>query len=186
MRMKLAITMVAAAAFAAAFVSADDTKKDRKARGKEDHKHEAGDAPASRDAKFRSWDKDGDGALSRDEYPGHPGNFRALDANHDGLLTRAEFLAREGVAEQAYESEKVVPDYDYDDYDDDAAVLTKDVLTKDALARSSALAGFRKKDRNGDDMLTRAEYGDRRTFRRVDRNRDGRISYAEFRNPPPR
>ena len=32
--------------------------------------------------------------------------------------------------------------------------------------------------RNG--RLTRAEYGDSRTFRRADSNRDGRISYQEF------
>ncbi len=149
----------------------------------------AGAASAQdRASRFNERDGNRDGVLSPHEYQttgGHPGNFRALDANHDGLLTRAEFLGREGVAEQAYESEKVVPDYDYDDYDD-GAVLKKDVLTKDALTRSPALAGFRNKDRNGDGTLTRAEYGDRRTFRRVDRNRDGRISYDEFRNPPPR
>ena len=139
----------------------------------------AGVASADRGDRFVQRDGDGDGVLTLHEYQstgGHPGNFRALDLNGDGVLTEGEFVGRAGVSEQsAYEAVKVHP-------------RNPDVLVKDrvrgAIARragqSRKVGTFDARDWNGDGVLTRAEYGDARTFRSVDRNRDGRITWQEF------
>jgi len=150
-----------------------------------------------RSARFTERDANGDGVLTSHEYQatgGHPGNFRALDANGDGQLTRGEFLGREGVQEQVYdyrvykEDNRVYRD-DNRVYKDDASRARRrgesvkvspgvsgnaDVLSK------RTRDAFSVKDRNRDGRLTRAEYGDSRTFRRADSNRDRRISYQEF------
>ena len=104
MRLKMAITMLAAAAFAAAdVVSADGDGRPppgtrRPGQGARRSTATARTAAASRDAKFRAWDKDGNGSLSRGEYPGHPGNFRALDTDNDGALSFDGVPAPRGAA----------------------------------------------------------------------------------------
>ena len=101
--MKIVMTMLAVAALAAgpSFVSADgegdgQSRAERRGRGKGHGKHGEKDGAPSRDAKFRAWDRDGDGSISPAEYPGHPGNFRALDSDNDGRLTFEEFQHRAG------------------------------------------------------------------------------------------
>jgi|SRR5688572_10578624 len=155
MRLKMAITMVAGVAFAAAapFVAADAQKTapgHQKAKGKGHAKHEDGDTAASREAKFRSWDKDGSRSLSRGEYPGHPGNFRALDTNNDGALSFEEFQHRAGGGPPA------------------GGVETEE---------------FAAKDHDGSGTLTRAEWPDAFEFDRRDHNRDGVLSRDEYFSP---
>lgn len=157
MRLKMAITMLAAVALAAtaAFVSADGEKTPpgQKAKGKGHAKHVDADddTAASRDAKFRAWDKDGNGSLSRGEYPGHPGNFRALDTDNDGALSFAEFQHRAG----------------------GGAPPSGGAMTEE----------FGAKDHDGSGTLTRAEWPDAFEFDRRDHNRDGVLSRDEYFSP---
>ena len=158
MRLKMAITILAAVAFAGttSFVSAGDDKTapgHQMARGKGHAKHgdpaDEGTA-ASRDAKFRAWDKDGNGSLSRGEYPGHPGNFRALDSNNDGALSFEEFKHRAGGG---------------------------------APGEGTVTEEFAAKDHDGSGTLTRAEWPDAFEFDRRDHNRDGVLSRDEYFSP---
>jgi hypothetical protein len=190
MRLKMAITMVAAVALAgaASFVSADGQEKTapghQKARGKGHAKHaERADeeTAASRDAKFRAWDKDGNGTLSRGEYPGHPGNFRALDSDNDGALTFEEFQHRAGSGAPP-----------------SAGTLTEEFSAKDhdgngTLSRAEWPDAFEfdRRDRNRDGALTRDEYFSPRApaarddeFRRLDTDNDGAVARGEWRGRP--
>jgi Ca2+-binding EF-hand superfamily protein len=157
--------------------------------------------------RFEQRDANGDGVLSHDEYTstgGHPGNFRALDVNGDGVLSRGEFVGRNGAVEAPAYEDQGYDDQVYDDrvYDDRGMVKTGSqgggmVKTNPGVygnggyrkggsaSSSSALEGFRYKDRDRDGRLSREEYAEQRTFNRVDRNRDGWISSNEFLNPPP-
>src|SRR5687768_13905826 len=77
--------------------------------------------PPTREDRFRAWDRDGDGSLSRGEYPGHPGNFRALDVNGDNVLSREEFQHRAGAAAPAED----VDEFGAKDHDRNG-VITRD------------------------------------------------------------
>ena len=149
MRMNVGIAMLAAVAFAAAapVVSADGEKKTN-AKGHAKHDAEDDETAASREAKFRSWDKDGNGSLSRGEYPGHPGNFRALDSDNDGALTFEEFKHRAGggapSGETAMTEEFAAKDHDRN------GTLTR-AEWPDAFE-------FDRRDHNRDGVLTRDEY----------------------------
>lgn len=185
MRLKRAIALVAVAAFAAAvpFVAADDGKTapgHQKARGKGHAKH-GEETAASRDAKFRAWDKDGNGSLSRGEYPGHPGNFRALDTDNDGALSFEEFQHRAGGGAPpgggAMTDEFAAKDHD------GSGTLTR-TEWPDAFE-------FDRRDHNRDGVLSRAEYGSPRApaardeeFRRLDTDNDGVVARGEWRGRP--
>jgi EF hand domain-containing protein len=189
MRLKMATTMVAAVAFAAAapFAAADVGKTSpghQKARGKGHAKHgdrADDDTAASRDAKFRSWDKDGNGSLSRGEYPGHPGNFRALDTDNDGGLSFQEFQHRAGGG---------APPGAGASADEFAA---KDHDGSGTLTRAEWPDGFEfdRRDHNRDGVLSRAEYATPRApvarddeFRRLDTDNDGLLARGEWRGRP--
>jgi Ca2+-binding EF-hand superfamily protein len=135
-----------------------------------------GGAPASREGKFKDWDKNGDGYLQRSEYPGHPGNFRALDADGDGRLSRDEFQHRGG----ARAPENVAPEDAFEGKDHDR----NGKLTRGEWPDTRE---FDRRDHNGDGVLTRDEYYSPREttarddeFRRLDTNNDGYISRAEW------
>jgi Ca2+-binding EF-hand superfamily protein len=184
----MAITILAAVAFATgSSVFADGEKTapgHQKARGKGHAKH--GDNPddgtaASREAKFRSWDKDGNGSLSRGEYPGHPGNFRALDTDNDGALSFEEFQHRAGGGAPP-----------------SGGVMTEEFAAKDhdgsgTLTRAEWPDAFEfdRRDHNRDGVLSRDEYFSPRApaardeeFRRLDTDNDGVVVRGEWRGRP--
>ena len=185
MRLKMAITMVAGVAFAAAvpFVSADVEKTapgHQKAIGKGHAKHGDGETAASREAKFRAWDKDGSRSLSRAEYPGHPGNFRALDTNNDGALSFEEFQHRAGGGAPAGEGE--TEEFAAKDHDGNGTLTRAE--WPDAFE-------FDRRDHNRDGVLTRDEYFSPRApsardeeFRRLDTDNDGVVARGEWRGRP--
>jgi EF hand domain-containing protein len=187
MRLKMAITMLATVAFAATgpFVSADGDKTapgHQKARGRGHAKHgdrADDDTAASRQAKFRAWDKDGNGSLSRGEYPGHPGNFRALDTDNDGALDFEEFQHHAGGGAPL-----------------SGGVMTEEFAAKDhdgngTLSRAEWPDAFDRRDHNRDGVLSRDEYYNPRTpaardeeFRRLDTDNDGVVVRGEWRGRP--
>lgn len=187
MRLKMAMTALATLAFFAAtagFLSADDEKKSpghQKARGRGHAKHGADDGDAaSRDSKFRAWDKDGNGSISRSEYPGHPGNFRALDTDGDGGLSVQEFQHR--AAGGAPSGGPMAEEFAAKDHDG-SGTLTR--------AEWPDRFEFDRRDHNRDGLLTRDEYGNPRTpgahddeFRRLDTDNDGVVSRGEWRGRP--
>jgi len=186
MRLKMAITMLAGVAFAATagLVSADDEKTSpghQKARGKGHAKHADGDDAASRDSTFRAWDRDGNGSISRGEYPGHPGNFRALDTDNDGGLSFEEFQHRASV---------VAPPSGAATTDEFAA---KDHDGSGTLSRAEWPDAFEfdRRDHNRDGLLSRDEYASPRApaarddeFRRLDTDNDGVLARGEWRGRP--
>ncbi|HET7745903.1 MAG TPA: EF-hand domain-containing protein [Vicinamibacteria bacterium] len=137
----------------------------------------AGEMAASREAKFREWDKNGDGSLQKGEYPGHPGNFRALDRDGNGSLSLEEFVHRAGAAAPEAGDAFSAKDHDRDGH----------------ISRSEWPDPweFDRRDRNRDGRLTREEYDNPREvtsrdaeFRKLDANNDGSISRSEWRGQP--
>ena len=202
MRSRTAVMLVVAAAMVAAapLVSAQETRQGKgheKARGKGHAKHGDEAVSASRDDKFRAWDKDGNGSLSRGEYPGHPGNFRALDTNNDGTLTSDEFQHRGGAgAPPAAADEFSAKDHDGNgvvgrgEWPDAAEFDRRDhnrdgVVSRDEYWNprdpSSRDEMFNRSDANNDGVVTRAEWRGRSSaFDSMDTNRDGALSRNEY------
>jgi Ca2+-binding EF-hand superfamily protein len=151
---------------------------------------------AAREAKFRDWDRNRDGRLSENEFPGEEGNFRAMDCNHDGRLNRDEFVYRYECGGRAPAAERT----------DDRAVHLNDEFARldrdyDGIVErwewSRGVGDFRVFDRNGDGRVSRREWTDRYRdgrardrheirFDQLDRNGDGLLSRWEFRGEPMR
>jgi hypothetical protein len=173
MRLKMSITMLAVALFATAgLVSADGEKTEqgaRRGRGKGHEKHRSGeDGAASRDSKFRAWDRDGNGSISPGEYPGHPGNFRALDTDNSGGLTIDEFQHRAGVGAPAGSAR--MPDATPAERDEDFGRLDAD--NDGSIARQEwrgRRSSFDALDGDGNGLVTRDEYRRRSTRSRPNR-----------------
>jgi Ca2+-binding EF-hand superfamily protein len=179
MRMRTAVTWAAAAMLTVvSFARADDDG--RKGREKSRVRGHDEAAAESREAKFRSWDRDGSGAISRSEYPGHPGNFRALDTDNDGQLTYEEFQHHAGAG--APSTGTIADDFTAKDHDGNGMITRAE--WPDAFE-------FDRRDRNRDGLLSREEYFSPREpaagsdeFGRLDTNDDGVIARAEWRGRP--
>jgi Ca2+-binding EF-hand superfamily protein len=166
----------------------------------------AGAQQDERRAEFRSRDRNHDGALTVQEYGGHPGNFRALDRDQDGTLSEEEFVFRDGSGTVGQPPVSPGDDFSRADRNHDR-VLTRqewlgndltwnrlDVDGNDRISREEwdnpldpdSLEGrFASRDRNKDGWLARGEWVDEAyAFERMDRNRDGRVAMDEYRNPP--
>ena len=109
--------------------------------------------------RFVEMDRNGDGAVTRDEWRGSDRSFRAHDWNDDGTLSGDE--VRVGARRQATEG----------DYDP----------ARRPEFRNWTARGFANLDRNDDGRISRAEwYYDREAFIRADRNGDNTLTRAEF------
>jgi Ca2+-binding EF-hand superfamily protein len=148
----------------------------------------------TREAKFRSWDRNRDGMLSESEFTGQPGNFRAMDCNHDGVLTMDEFVHRYECGGKAPASARA----------DDRGVRLSDEFARidrndDGLVTRRewprATREFRAFDRNSDGVVTRREWTDQfgtqraedsrvARFEDLDRNHDGVLSRFELSGEP--
>jgi Ca2+-binding EF-hand superfamily protein len=111
--------------------------------------------------KFQAMDKDGDGKISRSEFPGPRARFDQLDKDSDGYLTREELAG----AIQAKNKAK------------SAANKKGEGNLAEAL-----LERFRAIDKNGDGRLSRDEFpGGPMLFDRLDSDKDGFLNRAELR-----
>jgi Ca2+-binding EF-hand superfamily protein len=153
---------------------------------------------AQLDQQFAQFDRNGDGLITRDEFPADAALFNNLDLNRDGRLTRREI--EQAVPNQAA-LESQVRTYDRngdgiitrDEYPGDAATFDRldrnhDGVLSDAdrqgrgRGRNNAQMRFRGMDRNGDGVITRDEWrGNDNSFQQHDRNGDGVLSGSELR-----
>lgn len=95
------------------------------------------------DRKFAQFDRNRDGAITRDEFPGDAALFQRLDLNRDGAVTRAEVqqaLPNRGALEQQARA--------YDRNGD--GVITRNEFPGNDTA-------FSRLDRNGDGVLSQAD-----------------------------
>jgi Ca2+-binding EF-hand superfamily protein len=110
--------------------------------------------------RFREMDRNRDGRITRDEWPGSDRSFNNHDWNNDGVLSEDEvrFGGRQGSFETA--------DHDPNRFERNLGWTR---------------GNFMAYDHNRDGRLTANEWHfDTETFRRIDRNRDNAISLQEF------
>jgi Ca2+-binding EF-hand superfamily protein len=104
--------------------------------------------------RFRAMDKDGDGKISKDEFPGPAQFFERLDANSDGFVTMQE-----------------------------VARMAREAASPGAPGSGQGAIGDRLQamDKNKDGKISKDEYtGPAQFFDRLDANSDGFISSDEL------
>jgi len=131
-----------------------------KQKNKTKHQSNSGDI-------YSQYDANGDGRISRHEFPADPLLFDRADLNGDGVLSRAE-------AETMARSTNVESELRRLDRNGDGAVSRSEWRgDRDAFDRL---------DRNGDGVLSRADRTNgARRFHGLDRNRDGVVARSEWR-----
>lgn len=158
------------------------------------------------DQQFARFDSNGDGLISRAEFPADPTLFNRLDLNRDGAITRAEVA--QALPDRAA-LERQAQAYDRngdgiitrDEFPGDAAAFDRLDRNRDGVlseadrqgrgkgkgkangnANGNAQMRFRGMDRNGDGVISRDEWrGNDQSFRNHDRNGDGVLSGDELR-----
>jgi len=111
---------------------------------------------------LRRWDRDGDGKVTAEEFPGRDEMFQRLDADKDGALTDADVKAASAKAPRKPGSDRP---------------------GRDRPGKGPAKAGsiIEQQDTDGDGKLTRAEFkGTNEIWRLLDRNGDGWITADEL------
>jgi Ca2+-binding EF-hand superfamily protein len=110
-------------------------------------------------ARFRNMDRNGNGAIEREEWRGNPASFNNLDWNRDGVLSGDEIRSgARGGGRRAAEA----------DFDP-------------AEPETWTAETFSELDRNRDNRITSSEwFHSADYFRRADRNRDGTLTIDEF------
>jgi Ca2+-binding EF-hand superfamily protein len=99
------------------------------------------------DKHFANFDRNGDGVVTRAEFPADASLFAQLDLNRDGLLTRAEVV--QAVPDRA-SAERLARGYDRNG----DGIITRSEFPGNATA-------FSRLDRNGDGVITQADHGKR-------------------------
>jgi Ca2+-binding EF-hand superfamily protein len=121
-----------------------------------------GGASSSNNAppRFQNMDRNGNGAIERDEWKGNPAAFDNLDWNRDGVLSGDEVQAGGGRG-----GGRRAAEIDFDPAD-------PETWTNQT---------FQEFDRNRDNRITSSEwFHSADYFRRADRNRDGALTVDEF------
>ena len=134
---------------------------------------------AAQTGRYRAWDRNNDGAITRAEWRGTPQEFRDRDMNRDGVLSGTE------VEEQDWEESS--ENWDLDTF------MALDRNRNGRIARGEwrgDVTTFRRVDRNGDNQITRAEFlnanagydadMDVTDFSTLDSNYNGRIERREW------
>lgn len=96
------------------------------------------------DEQFARFDRNGDGMISRAEFPADASLFNQLDLNRDGALTRSEVA--QALPDRAA-AERLARGYDRNG----DGVITRDEFPGNDNA-------FRRLDRNGDGVLSQADH----------------------------
>lgn len=162
----------------------------------------ADDSPV--DAAFKRLDRDGDGAVTFDEFvQASDERLRGMDANGDGNIGRDEFLAHHA-AEAERRIERILAEFDKKktgrlaladlagrgaqrlaacDADKDGTVTRAEYLDcRRRLAERWSQRIFAKYDKNGDGFIDRAERvaALKDFFARLDADGDGKVVREEF------
>ena len=138
------------------------------------------DAAAQDMTRYRSWDRNNDGVITRAEWRGTMQEFRSLDWNRDGVLSGDEIWTTE--------STDLWPTITFDELDRN---------NDGRLARGEwrgDRAEFLRVDRNGDNHISRGEFANANAgdsalapddFDSMDVDGSGRIERAEWRGTRP-
>jgi Ca2+-binding EF-hand superfamily protein len=191
--MKMTKTMTAAALAVAMITAPAALAKNGKQKNKAKHgQHDSQIAQG-----FARFDANGDGLISRSEFPADPLLFDRLDANRDNVLSQSEArqfansgdLEREARRLDLNRDGMVSRDewrgdwntFDQLDRNDDGVISQAD-RARNGRVRTDSGNRFRGMDRNSDGRITRSEWrGNDTSFRNQDRNRDGVLSGSELR-----
>lgn len=166
-------------------------KKRKEIRGRE----QRGDglAGGARDRIYKmlqKMDKNGDNAVSREEWTGRPEMFDRVDRNKDGVLD-AKDRQRAGKDDKAAFNEAIKKRFDAMDKDADGALSPDELQRPDALARldgdGDGTVSFEEFKSFASRMRGRDNRGGRRgralteqQLRRFDRDGDGKVVRDEF------
>lgn len=138
---------------------------------------------------FRAVDRDQDGRVSPDEFTNRPpeADYRNKDTDSDGMMSFAEFRTRDmGWASEEH-AKRV---FTLTDRDDSGTLDLNEFRTRPSEV------WFARTDRNGDDLLSLAEYEavngglvqngrSKLVFGLLDQDSDGKLALTEFVNSPP-
>lgn len=100
--------------------------------------------------RFRAMDVDNDGVITRGEWRGTDESFHQQDTNRDGVLSGAEVASEPSAQARIRRRDELVAQFTRADRDGDTRLR--------GTEWTADLGSFEQTDRNGDKMVTRAEF----------------------------